>query len=64
MLHDNPQMGGDPTPRDWCPALDDLGVQLTDQQAGEMRRRRVLVQLKSGPFDLDLIFAPEGIEGF
>ncbi len=43
-------------------ALQDLGFGLTDQQAGEIRRGKDFVQLKNGPFDLDLIFAPDGIE--
>lgn len=45
-------------------ALRELGFQLTDEQAGEIERGRDFVQLKNGPFDLDLIFAPDGIEGF
>ena len=45
-------------------SLLDIGFQLTDQQAQEVRREKGIVQLKNGPFDLDLIFAPEGIENF
>ena len=45
-------------------ALHDLGFPLTDQQAQEVRRGKDFVQLKNGPFDLDLIFAPDGIEAF
>jgi len=45
-------------------ALLDLGFQLTIQQAQEIRRGKDFVQLKNGPFDLDLIFAPDGIERF
>ncbi len=45
-------------------ALHDLGFQLTDQQAQEVRRGKDFIQLKNGPFDLDLIFAPDGIETF
>jgi len=37
---------------------------LTDQQAQEDRRGKDFVQLKNGPFDRDLIFAPDGIEEF
>lgn len=44
--------------------LYDLGFQLTDQQAQEVRRGKDFIQLKNGPFDLDLIFAPDGIETF
>jgi hypothetical protein len=45
-------------------ALHDLGFQVTEQQAEEIRRGKDFVQLKSGPFDLDLVFAPDGIEKF
>lgn len=29
-----------------------------------MQRGKDFVQLKNGPFDLDLVFAPDGIESF
>lgn len=45
-------------------ALADLGFRLTQQQACEIRRGKDFIQLKDGPFDLDLIFAPDGIETF
>jgi hypothetical protein len=45
-------------------ALRQLGFALTDQQAGEIMRGKDFVQLKNGPFDLDLVFAPDGIERF
>jgi hypothetical protein len=45
-------------------ALPDLGFRLTVQQAEEIRRGKDFIQLKNGPFDLDLIFAPDGIERF
>jgi hypothetical protein len=45
-------------------ALPELGFDLTAQQAGEIRRGKDFVQLKNGPFDLDLVFAPDGIESF
>jgi len=45
-------------------ALRELGFSLTDADADEIRRGKDFVQLKSGPFDLDLIFAPDGIESF
>ena len=45
-------------------SLLDISFQLTDQQAQEVRREKGIVQLKNGPFDLDLIFAPDGIENF
>ncbi|MEM6393103.1 MAG: hypothetical protein AAF797_10055 [Planctomycetota bacterium] len=45
-------------------ALTDLGFLLSGEQAGEIERGKDFVQLKNGPFDLDLIFAPDGIEYF
>lgn len=44
--------------------LRDLGFALTESQAGEIERGKDFVQLKNGPFDLDLVFAPDGIERF
>jgi hypothetical protein len=45
-------------------ALRELGFQLSEAQANDIRRGRDFVQLKNGPFDLDLVFAPDGIERF
>ena len=45
-------------------ALRELGFELTDDQANEIQRGKDFVQLKNGPFDLDLVFAPDGIERF
>jgi hypothetical protein len=45
-------------------ALREVGFDLTDDQAAEVRRGKDFIQLKNGPFDLDLIFAPDGIERF
>ena len=45
-------------------ALRELGFQLNDAQAAEVARGKDFIQLKNGPFDLDLIFAPDGIEHF
>jgi hypothetical protein len=45
-------------------ALRELGFDLTDAQATEIQRGKDFVQLKNGPFDLDLIFAPDGINSF
>ncbi len=45
-------------------ALSELGFDLSDAQAAEIRRGKDFVQLKNGPFDLDLVFAPDGIESF
>src|SRR5438477_4765471 len=44
--------------------LRDLGFTLTDAQAAEIVRGKDFIQLKNGPFDLDLVFAPDGIERF
>ncbi|MEA2707745.1 MAG: hypothetical protein QOF78_346, partial [Phycisphaerales bacterium] len=45
-------------------ALRQLGFPLTESQADEIIRGKDFVQLKDGPFDLDLVFAPDGIECF
>ena len=45
-------------------ALTELGFTLDQTQADEVRRCKDFIQLKNGPFDLDLIFAPDGIETF
>lgn len=45
-------------------ALRQLGFALNDEQSQEVERGKDFIQLKNGPFDLDLIFAPDGIERF
>lgn len=45
-------------------ALIELGFQLTDRDKDGIRTGKDFVQLKNGPFDVDLIFAPDGIERF
>jgi hypothetical protein len=45
-------------------ALKDLGFQLTEEQCKDLERGKDFVQLKNGPFDLDVIYAPDGIEHF
>jgi len=45
-------------------ALRMLGFSLTEAQAAEIERGKDFIQLKNGPFDLDLVFAPDGIERF
>ncbi len=45
-------------------ALKDLGFALTAAQSQDISRGKDFVQLKNGPFDLDLVFAPDGIERF
>ena len=45
-------------------ALKELGFALTDTEIADLKRGKDFVQLKNGPFDLDLVFAPDGIETF
>jgi len=45
-------------------ALVELGFTLTDTQSAEIVEGKGFIQLKNGPFDLDLVFAPDGIERF
>ena len=45
-------------------ALRELGFAITSTQRDEIVRGKDFVQLKDGPFDLDLVFAPDGIERF
>jgi len=45
-------------------SLRELGFNLTNDQAAEIERGKDFIQLKNGPFDLDLVFAPDGIERF
>jgi len=45
-------------------ALRDLGFSLSQDDADAIARSKDFIQLKNGPFDLDLIFAPDGIERF
>jgi hypothetical protein len=45
-------------------ALRDLGFDLTAEESEQVARGKDFIQLKNGPFDLDLIFAPDGIERF
>lgn len=45
-------------------ALRELGFALTADQSAEIERGKDFIQLKNGPFDLDLVFAPDGIDTF
>ena len=45
-------------------ALLGLGFVLDENTQAEIIRGKDFVQLKNGPFDLDLVFAPDGIESF
>ena len=42
----------------------ELRFRLTEEEQEEIRRGKDFIQLRNGPFDLDLIFAPDGIERF
>lgn len=37
---------------------------MTEKQTEDIVRGKDFVQLKNGPFDIDLVFAPDGIEHF
>jgi hypothetical protein len=45
-------------------ALSELKFELTDAESAAIIRGKDFVQLRNGPFDLDLVFAPDGIETF
>jgi hypothetical protein len=45
-------------------ALVELGFELSAEHRTEIERGKDFVQLRYGPFDLDLVFAPDGIETF
>ena len=45
-------------------ALREIGFRLTDTDVADITRGKDFVQIKDGPFDLDLVFAPDGIERF
>ena len=45
-------------------ALRDLGFTLPPERESEIVRGKDFVEIKDGPFDIDLIFAPDGIETF
>ena len=45
-------------------ALLELGFRLTEREQEEIGRGKDFIQLRNGPFDVDLIFAPDGIERF
>ena len=45
-------------------ALRELGFALTETHVAEIEKGKDFVQLKNGPFDLDLVFAPDGITTF
>lgn len=45
-------------------ALKDMGFCLTAEREAEIVQGKDFVEIKDGPFDIDLVFAPDGIEAF
>lgn len=45
-------------------ALEELGFDLSAKDKAEIVAGRDFVQIVSGPFDVDLVFAPDGIESY
>lgn len=45
-------------------ALRELGFVVDERLEQDLEHGKDFVQLRSGPFDLDLVFAPDGIESF
>jgi hypothetical protein len=45
-------------------AIEEIGFTLSPSLRTDILRGKDFVQLKSGPYDLDIIFAPDGIERF
>ena len=45
-------------------ALRKTGFEIGGELEAEIVRAKDFVQIKSGPFDVDLVFAPDGIESF
>ena len=45
-------------------ALREIGFSLSALQAEEIIQGKDFIQLKNGPFDIDLVFAPDGIDNF
>ncbi len=45
-------------------ALAEIGFDITEEIEKKIIKGNDFVQIKTGPFDLDLIFAPDGIESF
>src|SRR5437762_13832232 len=45
-------------------ALAELGFEIDSTLGAEIVRGKDFVQIKNGPFDIDLVFAPDGIPSF
>jgi hypothetical protein len=45
-------------------ALTEMGFQVDSDREADIIRGKDFVQIKNGPFDIDLVFAPDGIEDY
>jgi len=45
-------------------ALSELGFVIDNRLESDIIRGKDFVQIKNGPFDIDLVFAPDGIENY
>ena len=45
-------------------ALKDIGFDINETLEQEIIRGKDFIQIKSGPFDIDLVFAPDGVESY
>ena len=45
-------------------ALQEVGFALTDAETRDVETGKEVIQVRHGPFDLDLVFAPDGIKRF
>lgn len=45
-------------------SLTELGFDIDEKLEADIVRGRDFVQIKNGPFDIDLVFAPDGIENY
>jgi hypothetical protein len=45
-------------------ALRQIGFEIDETLKREIMSGKAFVQIKSGPFDIDLVFAPDGIENY
>ena len=45
-------------------AIKEIGFALSEADEGDVVSGKDFVQLSSGPFDVDLVFAPDGIESY
>lgn len=54
----------EPNGRRILSALIELGFDIDDDLSAQIIAGKDFVQIKSGPFDVDLVFAPDGIESY